>query len=220
MTILECKVMLSARSELTSLPDLFFSVPVNHRQATHSSSAAPSRPTPTSNLGRRLQSFCSSWTACGRSSASFPAPLSSARASLCCSSNTPTPPSSGLFWATVRLRGKPDGVSAKIILHIKTYVVTVYWLWTVCMPSKHFRFFKSIILTLLYLKASVITIISLLPHSGQGYFFNYVVFNLLYCNQLDLQCQEFYNFTKVTFIKFFLFRQELQSHCQFLVFVY
>lgn len=91
-------------------PSFFVLIPLNHRQATHSSSAVPSQPTPTSNLARRLPSSYSSWTACGRSSASFRAPLSSAKASSCCSSNTPTRPSLEPFWATVRLRGETNKV--------------------------------------------------------------------------------------------------------------
>lgn len=75
------------------------------RQVTHFSSAAPSQLTLTASLAKRLLSSCSFWTVCGRSFASFPAPLNSMRASWCCSSNMPTLLSLVLSWATVQLRG-------------------------------------------------------------------------------------------------------------------
>uniref|UniRef100_A0A6I8N306 Myotubularin-related protein 9 n=1 Tax=Ornithorhynchus anatinus TaxID=9258 RepID=A0A6I8N306_ORNAN len=75
------------------------------RPGTRSSSAAPRGPTPAaSRSGRRPCSSCS-WTACGRSCASSPAPSSSPSTSSSCSWSTPTPPSSGPSWATTRARG-------------------------------------------------------------------------------------------------------------------
>lgn len=81
---------------------------LNHlfRQVTRSSIAAPSPPTPTASRGKRLPSFYSSWTACGRSFGSFPVLLSSMRASWCCFLNMPMPPSLVPSWAAVQRTGR------------------------------------------------------------------------------------------------------------------
>lgn len=109
------------------------------RRVTHSASAALSQPTPTANLARRPPSSCSSWTACGRSFASFLAPLNSARASWCCSSNMPTLLSSAPSWATVQLRGKSAAVGLPV------YAVFTFIYDTHCHVELHNRMEKNTI---------------------------------------------------------------------------
>lgn len=88
------------------------------RRVTRSSSAAPSQPTPTASFARRRLSSCSSWTACGRSSASFHAPLNLRRVFWCCSSNMPMLLSLAPFWGIVHLRGEP--VEIGLLVPIQT----------------------------------------------------------------------------------------------------
>lgn len=109
------------------------------RRVTHSSSAAPSQLTPTASFARRRLSSCSSWTACGRSSASFHAPLNLRRVFWCCSSNMPTLLSLAPFWGTVHLRGEPveigllvpiqTGLQFKIIfiVHNLSFIFMFVW---------------------------------------------------------------------------------------------